>query len=64
MEGYADPTHPSQVAIRDTVARLFGQKPGKLQAGTDDCGMVTYAMPLVEVARAFLLLADPDGVRR
>jgi L-asparaginase II len=62
VEGYADSTHPSQVAIRDTVARLFGQKPGKLQAGTDDCGMVTYAMPLVEVARAFLLLADPDGV--
>lgn len=61
VEGYADPSHPSQVAIRDTVARLFGQKPARLRTGTSDCGLVTYAFPLEAVARAYLLLADPEG---
>lgn len=62
LEDYADPAHPSQKAIRETVARLFGQKPAKLETGIDNCGVTTFAMPLVEVARAYLLLADPDGV--
>ncbi len=61
LDDYADPKHKSQVAIRETVARLFGRKPGSLKAGTDDCGIATYEMPLVEVARAYLLLADPEG---
>ena len=62
LEDYANPAHPSQKAVRETVARLFGQKPARLETGIDNCGVTTYAMPLVEVARAYLLLADPDGV--
>ena len=61
LEDYADPRHASQKAIHETVARLFGQKLAKLEMATDDCGVATYAMPLVEVARAYLLLADPDS---
>jgi L-asparaginase II len=61
VEGYTDPDHQSQLAVRETVARLFGRKPAALVAATDDCGLPTYAVPLVEVARAYLLLADPDG---
>jgi L-asparaginase II len=62
LEDYADPEHKSQVAVRDTIARLMGRRPGDLVALPDDCGLLTYAAPLVDVARAFLLLADPEGV--
>jgi L-asparaginase II len=61
LDDYADTKHKSQLAIRDTVARLFGRKPESMKSGIDDCGIATYEMPLVEVARAYLLLADPEG---
>ena len=64
LDDYADPKHKSQLAIRDTVAVLFGMKAEAMKMGMDDCGMVTYAMPLVEIARAYLLLADPDRSTR
>jgi L-asparaginase II len=60
LEGYSQPDHPSQVAVRETVARLFGVRPRALVMATDDCGVRTYAFPLVDLARAYLLLADPD----
>ena len=59
-----DPAHPSQVAVRETVARLFGRRPAALRTSPDDCGVLTYEVPLVEVARAYLLLADPEAPRR
>lgn len=61
IEGYADPKHPSQVAIRKTVARLFGYKPDALKVSGDNCGVLTYQVKLQELARAYLLLADPEG---
>jgi len=61
LADYTDPAHPSQVAIRDTVARLFGRRAAALRTSPDNCGVLTYEVPLVEVARAYLLLADPDG---
>jgi L-asparaginase II len=61
MEDYFHPDHPSQAAVRETVARLFGTKPTALETGGDDCGLLTYAFPLVEVARAYGLLADPSA---
>jgi L-asparaginase II len=60
MDGYADPEHLSQQAVRTTVARLFGTTPGRLVTAVDDCGLETYFFPLIEVARAYLLLADPS----
>ena len=51
--------HPSQKAVRETVARLFGTSVKALQVGIDDCTLATYAFPLADVARAFALLADP-----
>ena len=32
------------------------------RTGIDDCGILTYAFPLREVARAFAILADPDAL--
>jgi L-asparaginase II len=54
--------HPSQVAYRDAVARAFGTSPAKLRTAIDGCGVLTYAFPLREVARAYALLADPSAV--
>jgi L-asparaginase II len=61
VEGYADPSHRSQVAVREAVARLFGRKPETLRTATDNCGVLTYEVTLLELARAYLLLADPEG---
>jgi L-asparaginase II len=61
LDDYADPRHPSQVAVFETVARLFGRKPETLHTATDNCGVLTYEVTLLELARAYLLLADPEG---
>jgi L-asparaginase II len=60
---YWRPEHPSQVAAGAAVAAVFGVKPAAVRTVIDACGIPTYAFPLVEVARAFCLLADPSGAR-
>nr|MBA2276005.1 asparaginase [Chloroflexota bacterium] len=62
LEDYHLPDHPSQVACRAAVARAFGQRPGGMRTAVDDCGLATFAFPLVDIARAFALLADPAGM--
>lgn len=62
LDGYWESAHPAQLAYRDAVAAAFGVDPASLVAAVDGCGMVTYARPLREVARAYALLADPDAV--
>ena len=62
LDDYWRPDHPSQVAARDAVARAFGVRTTALVTAGDDCGLATYAFPLLEVARAYALLADPAGV--
>ena len=54
--------HPSQVAYRSAVARAFGVAPARLRTAIDGCGVLTYAFPLRDVARAYALLADPAAV--
>ena len=61
VDDYADPRHPSQVAVRDTVARLLARDPDGLKVATDNCGLLTYEISLLEMARAYLMLADPEG---
>ena len=61
VEDYADPRHRSQRAVRETVARLFGRDPETLRTASDNCGVLTYEVTLLDLARAYLLLADPDG---
>jgi len=36
--------------------------PNALRTSVDSCGVYTYAFPLADVARAFGLLAEPDGM--
>ena len=59
LEDYDQPEHPSQHAVRTVVARVFGVDVDELEVAMDDCGLGTYAFPLVDVARAYVLLADP-----
>lgn len=59
LETYWQDDHPSQVAYRAAVARCFGTAPERLVTAVDGCGLLTYAFPLVEVARAYAFLADP-----
>ncbi len=61
LADYWRPEHPTQVAMAETVARVFGVRPAALVTAVDNCGVHTYAFPLVAVARAFVLLADPAG---
>lgn len=60
VEDYYLPEHPSQERSRAAVARAFGIAPGDLRTAIDDCGLQTFIFPLVDIARAFLLLADPE----
>ncbi|MFI5255116.1 MAG: asparaginase [Candidatus Limnocylindrales bacterium] len=64
VEDYWHPDHPSQVAVRAVLGRVFGVRPAALVTAGDDCGVLTYAFPLVDVAHAFALLADPVGAAR
>ncbi len=54
--------HPTQVAVRESVARAFGVKPGALRTAIDGCGVETFAFHLREVARVYAMLADPAGL--
>ncbi len=62
LDDYWRPDHPVQVATRAVVARAFGTSVERLFTATDQCGIETYAFTLRAVARAFALLADPDGI--
>jgi L-asparaginase II len=62
LDDYWRDDHPTQVAVRDVVARAFGTSPGKLTAGIDACGVPTYAFRLRDIGRAYALLADPEAV--
>ena len=62
LEDYADPRHPSQVAVREAVARLFGRKLTRSRSPpSTTAALLTYEVTLLELARAYLLLADPEG---
>ncbi|HUQ43532.1 MAG TPA: asparaginase [Candidatus Limnocylindria bacterium] len=63
VEEYWREDHPTQVAARESVAAAFGTQPSKLVAGTDACGVQTFAFPLREIARAYAFLADPESVQ-
>ena len=62
MEDYWQPSHPSQVAYRSSVARAFGTTPDRLRTAVDGCGVETYAFTLREVAQAYAMLADPAAI--
>jgi L-asparaginase II len=61
LADYWRPEHASQQAVAEIVARVFGTTVSALRTAVDSCGLLTYVFPLVEIARAYVLLADPAG---
>ncbi|WNQ13428.1 asparaginase [Paenibacillus aurantius] len=59
---YYHPDHPLQKWIASILAELSGMDPEDLIAGTDGCGLPTYAMPLSRLALAYARLSDPSSV--
>ena len=56
-EGYLEPHHPLQRAMRQTIAAITGERPLE---GVDGCGMRAYRLPLMRLAAAFGRLAAGD----
>ncbi|HEY7561261.1 MAG TPA: asparaginase [Gaiellaceae bacterium] len=52
-QGYRLPEHPVQREMRGIVAEAVGRAPATLETAVDGCGVPTYALSLVEMARAF-----------
>ncbi len=59
-EGYLDPSHPLQAAIRASIARHAGVREEDLVPAIDGCSAPNYALPLASLALAFARLAHPD----
>jgi L-asparaginase II len=59
-EGYRLPDHPVQEGVRALVTEVVGRD---LEAAVDGCGVPTFALSLVEMARVFagLVRSEPDG---
>ncbi|QWU15497.1 asparaginase [Paenibacillus sophorae] len=60
LEGYAQPEHPVQREILQTVAYMAGLAQKDISLGTDGCGLPVFALPLTGLAHAYLKLACPE----
>ncbi|MGH3022758.1 MAG: asparaginase [Gaiellaceae bacterium] len=62
-DGYRLPEHPLQREIRRIVAEAVGRPEKELEAAVDGCGVPTFALSLVEMARFFagLVQGRPEG---
>ncbi len=56
-EGYWLPSHPVQVAILETMAALLEREGDALSLGVDGCGVPTFNVSLLELARLYFRLA-------
>ena len=62
VDGYQQPDHPCQQLALEAVAAVSGVRKGRIGTATDGCGVVSFALPLHAIARAFARLADPSGL--
>lgn len=60
-EGYRLPGHAVQQASRDAHAEAAEVEPESMPTGTDGCGVVTFALPLERMARAYSRLESLPG---
>ena len=58
---YADPGGAVEQTGRACVARFAGLDPDRIETAPDNCGVVTYAVPLHAVALAYARLAAPPA---
>lgn len=58
-----EPTHPLQRLITAIVVAATGMSPSDLTIASDGCSIPTFGAPLQAFARAYAVVADPDGTR-
>lgn len=56
LEGYLDPDHPLQVALRDAVEDVVSERVAAV--GVDGCGAPVFALSLHALARGYLRMVD------
>lgn len=59
---YINPAHPVQQIILQTFSEMTGVPVKDILLGTDGCSAPVFAIPLVNAAHAFALLADPSNL--
>lgn len=59
ISGYLSPAHPLQLALREAVEELSGEKVGTL--ATDGCGAPIFPISLMGLARGFSRLVEAKG---
>ncbi|MDR0270940.1 asparaginase [Paenibacillus sp.] len=60
LDGYAEPDHPVQKEIIETMSLMCGIDAEHIDLGTDGCGFPVFALPLSAMAAAYVKLACPD----
>jgi L-asparaginase II len=61
ISGYRLPEHPVQQGVVTEVCSAAGVAEDAVQTATDGCGVVTFALPLEAMARAFARLPGIEG---
>jgi len=59
---YLDITNPVQQKILDVIAYFTEMDREKIIIGIDGCGAPVHGMPLINMAKAYMKLANPDRV--
>ncbi len=59
LDDYRDPAHPVQLAARDVIAEVSGERPDRV--AVDGCGAPAFAISLVALARSFGRIAAATG---
>jgi len=60
LGSYAEPEHPVQREILETMAYMAGIEKKEIKLGTDGCGFPVFSLPLSALSNAYLKLACPD----
>lgn len=60
LEGYEHPDHPAQQEIVRTLSMLSEYPREHIRIGIDGCGFPVFAIPLSNLAKAYLKLACPE----
>lgn len=61
LDGYIEPDHPLQQAVRKTVAQAVEMQPEDMHLGIDGCSAPNYAMPLSNLALGYARLASRNA---
>jgi L-asparaginase II len=62
LDTYWAPDHPVQRAALATVSTVTGVPEREIATATDNCGVVTFGVPLRALALAYARLADPSSL--